>query len=108
MAKPKTRVKIPRTASPGEVIAIRTLISHPMNSGLRKDAGGKIIPRMIVNRFVCTFNGAVVFEAALGTAVSANPFFEFKAKVSESGVFKFAWTDDSGTVVTHEESIDVA
>lgn len=108
MATPKPRIKAPKTAAAGEIVLLKTLISHEMESGLRKDKDGNIIPRKIINTFTCQFNGKPVFSANIEPAVSANPYFEFNAKVTESGVFAFAWTDDDGQVYTAEEKIDIA
>lgn len=107
MATPKPRVKLPKTASAGEVITIKTLISHEMESGQRKDKEGKVIPRQIINKFTCDFNGAPVFSCDIDPAVSANPYFEFSAKVTESGTFKFAWIDDDGSTYEDEQEIEV-
>ncbi|MEL6227161.1 MAG: thiosulfate oxidation carrier complex protein SoxZ, partial [Pseudomonadota bacterium] len=97
MARP--RVKVPKTASAGEVITIKTLMSHKMESGQRKDRKtGEIIPRMIINKFNATFNGTEVFSVDIEPAVSANPFLQFSVKVPESGEFHFKWVDDSGKV----------
>ncbi len=107
MAAPKPRVKVPKTASAGEVITIKTLISHNMESGQRKDSDGNAIPRQIINKFTCEFNGQTVFECDLDPAISANPFFEFNARVNESGTFKFTWVDDDGSVYSSENKIEV-
>ncbi|MDN2581833.1 thiosulfate oxidation carrier complex protein SoxZ [Aquibium sp. ELW1220] len=104
---PKPRVKVPKTASAGEVIVIKTLISHEMESGQRKDKDGNPIPRKIINKFSCAFNGKPVFSCDLDPAVSANPYFEFSARVPESGTFTFIWVDDDGSVYTDEQSIKV-
>ena len=106
MAKP--RIKVPKTASAGDVITIKTLVRHRMESGQRKDEEGNVIPRQIINKFECLFNDSPVFSCNIDSAVSANPFFEFRAKVNESGVFKFVWTDDNGTVIEAEKSIEVS
>lgn len=107
MAAPKPRVKVPKTASAGEIITIKTLISHNMESGQRKDSDGNPIPRQIINKFTCEFNGQTVFECDLDPAISANPFFEFNARVNESGTFKFTWVDDDGSVYSSENKIEV-
>src|SRR3546814_1960775 len=96
MATPKPRVKVPKSAAAGEVITIKTLINHSMESGQRKDKEGKVIPRQIINKFTCAFNGTPVFACDIDPAISANPYFEFSAKVTESGTFQFAWVDDKG------------
>lgn len=103
----KPRIKVPKSASAGEVITIKTLISHEMESGQRKDKDGNPIPRQIINKFTCAFEGQVVFECDLDPAISANPYFEFNAKVPASGTFKFTWLDDDGSVYEAEETIEV-
>ncbi|MAS06217.1 MAG: thiosulfate oxidation carrier complex protein SoxZ [Ahrensia sp.] len=105
MAAVKPRVKVPKSASAGEVITIKTLISHPMESGQRKDNDGNPIPRQIINKFTCEFNGQAVFSCDIDPAVSANPYLEFTAKVNEAGTFKFTWVDDDGSVYTDEKEI---
>ncbi|TIP10422.1 thiosulfate oxidation carrier complex protein SoxZ [Mesorhizobium sp.] len=107
MATSKPRVKVPKTASAGETVVIKTLISHEMESGQRKDKDGNVIPRKIINRFTCEFNGQPVFSCDIDPAISANPYFEFNAKVAESGTFKFTWVDDDGSTYTDEQKIEV-
>ncbi|MBD3787135.1 MAG: thiosulfate oxidation carrier complex protein SoxZ [Sphingomonadales bacterium] len=104
----KPRVKVPSKASAGDVVTLKTLISHPMESGQRKDKDGALIPRSIINRFTCEFNGALVIDIALEPAVSTNPYFEFDAKVDASGEFKFTWYDDDGSVYEDKKPIEVA
>jgi sulfur-oxidizing protein SoxZ len=104
----KPRLKVPKEAKKGEVIEIKTLLSHVMETGQRKDAAGNTIPRKIINKFTAEFNGKPVFSADLEPAIAANPYLQFTAKVDESGTFKFSWTDDDGTVTTAEETITVA
>ncbi len=106
MSKP--RIKVPKKASAGDIISIKTLVSHTMESGQRKNADGETIPRKIINKFACEFNGQPVFSADIDPAISANPFLQFNARVSESGTFKFSWTDDDGTVIEAEKSIEVS
>ncbi len=109
MAKIKPRVKVPKKAEIGEVVTIKTLISHPMESGQRKDKEtGELIPRNIVNNFTATFNGEMVFEAAVEPAVSANPYFEFQMRVPEAGKMDFTWKADDGEVYTTSKKIKIA
>ena len=99
MAKPKPRVKVPKTAAKGEVLEIKTLITHKMEPGQRKDKKtGEKIPQKIINKFVCAFNGKEVFSADWHAAISANPFMSFYTTATESGTFEFTWTDDDGSV----------
>lgn len=104
----KPRLKLPKEAKKGEIIEIKTLMPHIMESGQRKDKDGKTIPRKIINKFTAEFNGKPVFSATIESAVAANPYLQFTAKVEESGTFKFSWTDDDGSVITAEEKITVA
>ncbi|WP_297776920.1 thiosulfate oxidation carrier complex protein SoxZ [uncultured Roseovarius sp.] len=92
------RVKVPKSAAAGEAVAIKTLISHPMESGQRKDKEGNIIPRSIINRFTCEFNGQSVVDVTMEPAISTNPYIEFAVTVPEAGEFKFTWYDDDGSV----------
>ena len=103
----KPRVKVPSSASAGEGVVIKTLISHPMESGQRKDGDGNTIPRSIINRFTCEFNGQSVIDVKMEPAISTNPYFEFEATVSEAGEFKFTWYDDDGSVYEDAKAITV-
>ena len=105
MAEP--RVKLPEKVKKGEVFEIKTLISHPMESGQRKDADGKTIPRMIINKFVCRYNGEEVFSADWAAAISANPYLAFYTVATASGKIEFAWTDDDGKTYTYAADIKV-
>ncbi|MEO1282692.1 MAG: thiosulfate oxidation carrier complex protein SoxZ [Pseudomonadota bacterium] len=108
MAKPKPRVKVPKKATKGEIVEIKTLISHKMESGQRKDRKtGELIPRKIINKFQAKFNGADVFNVNIEPALSANPFLTFSVKVPESGEFEFIWTDDDGSTYSTKKKIAV-
>jgi sulfur-oxidizing protein SoxZ len=91
----------------GEIIQIKTLISHIMENGQRRDKDGNIIPRKIINTFICEFNGRQVFGCDLDTAVAANPYLQFAARIEESGTFRFTWRDDDGSTMTAEENVTV-
>ena len=106
--KSTPRVRVPATAKPGELIEIKSLISHDMESGHRKDGNGAVIPRKIINKFTAAFNGKTVFEADWHTSISANPYQSFFYKATESGEFTFAWTDDDGSVYTAANKLAVA
>ena len=103
----KPRVKVPKSASAGDTITIKTLISHKMESGQRKDSDGNIIPRSIINRFTVDFNGQNVIDVTLEPAISTNPYFEFDSQVPEAGEFAFTWYDDDGSVYEEKKSITV-
>ena len=107
MAIPKPRVKVPKTAKKGDVIQIKTLIAHKMESGQRKDKKGAVIPRKIINKFEAKYNGEVVFSADWHPAISANPYMAFHTVATESGTLEFIWTDDDGSVYTKTAKITV-
>ena len=104
----KPRVKVPKKATAGEAITIKTLISHKMESGQRKDGDGNVIPRSIINRFTADFNGQNVIDVTLEPAISTNPYFQFEATVPESGEFTFTWYDDDGSVYDTSKKIEVS
>ena len=108
MAKPKARVKVPKSAAKGDIIEIKTLISHVMETGQRKDKKtGETIPRKIINKFTCSFNGKPVFSSDWHPAVAANPYLSFSYRVVESGTFHFEWVDDDGTLYTKDAELKV-
>lgn len=104
----KPRVKVPKSASAGEAVTIKTLISHKMESGQRKDKEGNTIPRSIIHRFTADFNGQNVVDVVLAPAISTNPYFQFEATVPESGEFKFTWYDDDGSTYEETKKIEVS
>jgi sulfur-oxidizing protein SoxZ len=95
----KPRVKVPKKADAGEAITIKTLISHKMESGQRKDSDGNRIPRSIINRFTCAFNGTSIIDVSLEPAISVVP---------EAGEFHFTWYDDDGSVYETKKAVKVA
>ena len=100
-------VNVPAKAKRGEVIEIKTLISHPMETGYRHDTNGAPIPRDIIHTFVARYNGEEVFRADLHPAIAANPFITFFTLASESGVIELTWTPDHGEPVTQKANITV-
>ncbi len=107
MAATKPRIKIPESAKTGDTIEVRTLITHVMETGNRKDKDGKAIPRDIVNTFVAKYADKEVFRAELGPGISANPFISFSLKVPGPGTFEFSWTDDDGATVVETLPLNV-
>jgi len=101
------RIRVPREATRGEVIEIKTLIAHPMETGHRRDVHGQVIPRHIIHTFTCTYNGAEIFRADWHPAVAANPYLTFYTIATESGQLHFEWIDDDGTVYTAEAEMTV-
>ncbi|HEX6002069.1 MAG TPA: thiosulfate oxidation carrier complex protein SoxZ [Hyphomicrobiaceae bacterium] len=107
MATPTPRVRMPSQAKAGEVIEVKTLISHEMENGQRKDAAGKTIPRKIIKAFTLKFNGKEVFRSDWHPSISANPYLSFFVKVPETGTFEMAWHDDDGSVYKSERKVTV-
>ena len=105
----KPRIKLDKKqAKQGDLVEVKALVSHVMETGQRKDAQGNVIPRKILNKFTCTVNGKQVFAADFEPAVSANPYIQFKFKAMESGPVVLTWTDDDGSTIIGEEAITVS
>jgi sulfur-oxidizing protein SoxZ len=101
------RIRVPHQARKGEVVEIKTLIAHPMETGYRRDTEGQLIPRRIIHTFTCTYNGVEVFRADWHPAVAANPYLAFYTVATESGRLRVEWVDDDGVVYTAEAEITV-
>lgn len=106
MAK-KPRVKLPKSAKAGEMVQVKTLAAHKMETGNRKGKDGKPVPRLILNKFSCSMGGSEIFSADMHPAVSANPYITFFIKAEKSGTYAFNWTDDNGkvTTVSHDMAV---
>jgi len=103
----RTLIHAPKTAARGEVIEIRTLIAHPMETGYRAGPEGRLLPRDILRRFTCRYDGEVVFAADLHPAVAANPYLAFRTVATATGTLTFTWEGDNGFVQTESQAITV-
>jgi sulfur-oxidizing protein SoxZ len=103
----RTLINVPVRAKRGEIIEIKTLIQHEMETGFRVDSMGKVFPRDIITDFVCKYNGEEVFRADLHPAVAANPFFAFSTVATESGTITFEWAGDNGFSASASRNITV-
>jgi sulfur-oxidizing protein SoxZ len=103
----RTLINVPAKAKRGEIVEIKTLISHVMETGFRPDSSGKLLPRDIITDFVCKYNGEEIFRAELYPAIAANPFFTFSTVATESGTLTFAWTGDNGFEANASAAITV-
>lgn len=92
------RLAVPDTATKGDVVEIKALIQHDMESGFRRGSRGEVIERDIITRFECTLNGDLVFASDFHPAVAANPLLTFHMRATESGTLEFRWTDQDGQV----------
>ena len=102
------RVLLPSAAAKGEILKVKSIINHQMETGFRHDAQGRVIPRKIIHRFVCRYADAEVFSVDLHEAISANPFIEFYLRATESGRLEFIWEEDNGGVYRLEHEFAVA
>jgi sulfur-oxidizing protein SoxZ len=100
-------VNVPKTAKRGDVVEIRTLISHEMETGYRPGPNGRLLPRNIITHFSCRWGDEVVFEAELSPAMSANPYLVFSALATASGTITLTWRGDNGFEQTETATIEV-
>ena len=100
-------VNLPATAKRGEIIEIKTLAAHAMETGFRRTQLGELIARDIITRFECTYNGVEIFSAELHPAIAANPLITFSTVASESGTLEFRWTGDNCYAATQSAAITV-
>jgi len=100
-------VNVPKTATRGEIIEIRAMVAHVMETGYREGLNGALIPRHIIKRFVCKYAGEEIFSAELFPAIAANPYLAFSAIATRSGTITFEWTDDKGETQTTSAEITV-
>jgi sulfur-oxidizing protein SoxZ len=101
-------INLPKTARAGDVIEIKTLISHPMETGFRPGPDGRILARNIITEFLCRFEGEEIFRAELFPASAANPYLTFTTVATRSGTFQFIWRGDGGFDQTETAALTVA
>jgi len=100
------RIRIPRSARAGEVIEIRTLIEHPMETGLRHDSG-TVRPRDLLHRLLVRMNGETLFVAELRNGTSVNPYHVFFARIARTSDFEFIWQDERGATASATARVTV-
>ena len=100
-------VTVPARAKRGKIVEVKTLAQHPMETGFRRTQLGELIPRDIIRRFTCTYNGMEVYRVDLHPAMSANPLIAFATVATETGTLAFQWVGDNGYSVTETASISV-
>lgn len=101
------RVQVPAQARRGEVVEVRIAIQHKMETGFRFDHSGKPIPKNVIHRIVCRYNGEEVFRAEQGSGIAANPYLQFYTVAQASGELTFEWMDDAGQRGTERARIEV-
>lgn len=102
---PTIRLSVPSTAQAGELIEIKVMIQHPMESGYRRGVMGERIPRDIIKYFRCSLDGEVIFQTEFYPGVAANPLLSFYTRAEQSGTLLFEWIDQQG--VTWSEQADL-
>jgi sulfur-oxidizing protein SoxZ len=98
---------VPKTAKHGEVITLKAIASHPMETGHRREVTGKVIPRDILNQMTCHYDGIEIFRAEFFPAIAANPFISFTTIATQTGPITFRWVDDAGKVYTEKTELTV-
>lgn len=104
----RTLIQAPASARRGEVVEVRVTIAHPMETGYRPGADGRVLPRDIVRRFTCRYGGEVVFSAELHPAIAANPYLSFHVLAEASGTLEFEWQGDNGFAQVEQRALQVA
>ena len=102
------RIGAPNSATKGEIIELKAMIRHPMESGYRRDQFGRQIPRLIISAFECRYNARPIFKAEFHPAIAANPYLSFFTTATESGVLEFRWTDQNGETTVERVHLEVA
>jgi len=100
-------INLPATARRGDIIEIKAMAAHDMETGFRRTQYGELIPRNIITTFVCTYNGAEIFSADFHPAISANPYVAFPTIATDSGTIVCTWTGDNGYSLAETVTIKV-
>ena len=95
------RVQWPDKINAGEVVKVRMLIQHAMDTGYLQDFSGKLVPRNVIQNLTCTLGGQEVFRVTPSSGISANPYFEFFVRATQTAEFKIEWVDDKGANGQH-------
>ena len=104
----RTLIQVPERAARGQVIELRVLIAHPMETGYRPGADGRVLPRDILRHFTCRYEGEVVVSAELAPAIAANPYFAFHVQAGDGGTLEFEWRGDNGFAQVEQRRVQVA
>ncbi|MBF0308364.1 MAG: thiosulfate oxidation carrier complex protein SoxZ [Magnetococcales bacterium] len=92
----------------GAVVEVKTLLTHPMESGLRKDPNsGETVPAHFVEEVVVTYLGKEIIRSQWTGGISKNPFFSFKLKATASGPVQVTWKDNKGESFTETAQVAV-
>lgn len=100
-------LNLPKSAKRGEIVTVKLLISHPMESGQRHDETGKLVPQNVINDLRARYGEADILHLQLHPAIAANPFFEFTFRADKSGTVALSWVDDQGVAGFIQRDIEV-
>lgn len=102
------KIRVPKAVKSGEVFEVKSIITHLMETGLRKNKDtGATIARDIIHTMRVEYGGREVLRTKWHTAVSANPYTSFYVVADQSGPMKFSWADDAGEIYTKDIDIRV-
>lgn len=108
MATTRVLVRLPAIARAGEIIDVRVLLQHPMETGYRPGADGQTLARNIVTRIEARFEGTLVFAADCFPAIAANPYISFALRAVASGTLTLNFTGDNGWAHSESARLTVA
>lgn len=92
----------------GDVVQVKTVVTHQMEPGYRKNKDGSVAPRNIVHSFEALFDGRQVFSAEFGPGVSTNPYLAFYLKITGPGDLELRWRGDGGFEIVERIGLPVA
>ncbi len=101
------RIQVPPAAKRGELVRVRVLVQHPMETGYRYDEHGKPIPRNVITQLVCTYGGREILHADMTQGIAANPYLEFHALAESTGDIELNWVDDEGVKGSARQTLNV-
>jgi sulfur-oxidizing protein SoxZ len=90
------RIQWPERVQAGDVVKVRLLVQHPMETGYLQNLLGQLLPRNVIRTLTCTWGQQEVFRVEPSSGISANPLFEFFVRAEQTAEMHVAWTDDRG------------
>jgi len=105
--KPRMRVAVPNKVAKNTIFTVRTIINHPMETGLRHDKSGLRVPVRIAESFSCSADGKTLFRAKLEPAVAANPYIAFSLKLERTAELQFQWVNTTGEIYTQSAGVEI-
>jgi sulfur-oxidizing protein SoxZ len=100
------RIKVPDQITPGDVIVVNSIISHPMDTGFFRRADGSSIPAYFIKDVVVTYGGQQIARFEWTSGISRDPVISFTLKADKEAPLAMVWTDNQGGVFT--QTVDIA